>query len=417
MRYSTSPGPFFAGFLMLSFSFATAAAAPPADRLAEAEARLLENPPEALALAVEAAGELPLDVSVEWRGEALSAEELQERVAALTEAYKATENRVSFAAYCLDRLQGPDRVGLATEVALRHVREGRIEVAVSLAAREELAGEARMRLLGALAAHFRAAGEPGPMEEAIDEILEIYPRLHSWVQGLVRDDLADRLVALERPVDVVGLAHEAGGWKQPYYLSRIAEAFPNWKPDVLRDQALGLAQKQDPAEQSLALVRLAAEFVAAGQAARGETLLEAAEAIAIGLEGREKVLAFAALAEFAARRERTEETVAHFDRALSTILKEMEGWEQTDALIELASRLADTPAAPVAGSRIEKASVLLSGTAEEVPMRNKYRVYEFRGVAAATSPAGAYGPEERRGLFAEWIRIEAMPEEEEEAEA
>lgn len=402
--------------LALLFALPSASASkapPPEELLAEAERVLLADPVRGISLAAEAARALPDEGLFTWRGKDLTAGQMRETVEMLHEMYAATENRPSFAAYCLDQLIGPDRMALAVELARRRVREGDPDAALSLAREEELIGEGKMRLLMTLADHYHATGESSRLEETVDEMLETYPALHPWVQGLVRVEIADRLVTSGRLLEVVPLAHEAGSWLQPYYLSQVAEIFPNWEAEMLMAQAVGLAQQQEPAKKSMALARLAAEFIAKGQEEFGQNLLESARRTASSLSGREKVLAFATLASIAAGHNRAEEVADHLDASLHTVLEEMEGWEQTDALIEAARLLAGTAAAPVAGPLIEEASARLSATAEDVAMRNKYRVYEFRGMAAAASPATDFAADERRDLFVELLRLHAMPDEEE----
>lgn len=391
--------------------------ASPADRLSEAEGLLLEDPPAALSLCAEAVEALPADSRLVWQGEELKLEQVREQVEKFTAAYAATRERLSYASFCLAQLTGPDRITLALQLARRHVREGRAEEALALAEEEQLAGEARIRLLMTLAGHFQSTGEADRVKETMAEIMAIYPELHAWVQKLVKVDVADCLVTTGRLIDLVSLAHELPGWRQPYYFSHAAEVFPNWDPVTLINQSLGLAQRLEPAQMAPAFVILASSLVAAGQKERADTLIESSREIAATLEGKDKVVAFAALAELSARREREEEAAGHVAAAIEAIMEEMEGWEQTDALLEFAGRLAGTAAAPFAGPQVEEASVRLSATAAEVPLRNKYRVYEFRGVAAVASPSDEYTEDERRALFAELIRLEEMPDAEREIAA
>lgn len=334
----------------------------------------------------------------------------EEETAAL---YAATETRVSFASYCLDQLIGPDRMGLAIELARRHARDGRIEEALSLAEKEELIGESKIRVLTAVAEFLDGAGETGWAGKTRARIFRIYFGLHPAAQGLVRRELADQLVADGRFRDLVPIAYGAEGWERPYYLGRASAVFPEWSAADLLERAVELAEEHESGERTIALVRLAAEFFSRDQPERGAALLESARAEAADAQGRGKIMAYAELAEFSARQKNAEEAGAYVRSALHVLLNDLSGWEQTDALNDWARASAGRALSAYAWPGIEKAGALLSRTAGEIEMRNKYRVYEFTGIAAAASPDREYSKSERRALFEELLRLRALPGEEE----
>jgi len=324
--------------------------------------------------------------------------------------FAATGNRGTLAAYCLTQLSGPDRLVLATELARRHARHGDIPAALALAENEDFRDEPRIRLLKAMAEYFQENGEFEKAAAAVDEVLPIYFDLHPWVQEQLKTEIADLLILTRRLPEAVAHANELGGWKGPYFLSLAAEAFPNWQPITLLDQSLALAQQQEPREKAHAYVRLSPAYLTHENQARANALLRAAAAEAANLQGREKVVALAALAAQHARRGEADRATAQASAACHYILTGMEGWEQSDALLDLSRHLAGTAAAPLGWPFLEKTSLKLSSTAEADSMRNKYRAYEFLGVVAAGSPAGAYSDEERQILSAELTRLSTLPD-------